>query len=861
MKSTPESSLLNATVSTVNGRTSQATSKKRPQVRRLRNNSSGAKSKSNATNTNIARQASSYNTTEGAVLFNRQLNLLVKHQVKQQANNRTDIRSSSSSRRSVAQQATDLLLEKIHFNSTDYDAVSFNIVLSAWSRQRSITAAQKADQLLSILLTLSAQTQRHNLQANSYSYGSVLHAYAKANDGIRGATRASELLHQLESSPHIQLDTDYCHNAVMDAWAVSNHVDAGMRAEAILRRLLEHNGSVKPTKVSFNACINAYARSGQVQHVQRLLQEMKKLADAGQVHFAPDKISYTTCIDAFAKSEGSLANAKQADALLTEMERLYVATNSTSLCPDVVAYTSVLTAYAKSGRVKSQIANDLLRRMELYANDRPNSVFLNAWINLLAKNMDVEVEQDSAAAAEGLLQYMQTAFWERKQLQLKPCKITYTALITVLAEVGTVAAAERAEDLYRELEGLWRETGDLDYLPTTKTFASLLNAWARCGGASKALRRADDIMANMKRLYEETGSNDVRPNTILFVQIFQILAKSGEANAAEKAKELLREMHALYLAGCPDVRPDSTTYAYLINTFTKARVDNVAELATLVLEEAEAGYNAGIGELRPTAMLYSACLQAYAKCASKEGAQLAEGLLKQTKELYERGKIYAKPRFTFYNAVMDAHARSNGGRQAAERAVELLDEMDVRSKAGDQTLRPNTRSFNAAIFAWKNSGEADAPAHAELLLRRMNEGYKAGERSMRPDRVTINSIIGVWAKSHADNAAERAEEWLTFMETQFANGDRSLKPDSWSVNTCINAYSRSERVDAPERARMLYERMKTAYEAGDLEMRPDLITLNSLQTVLSRCSNKDERHQLTRIADEIAKLYTSTLAA
>jgi hypothetical protein len=312
---------------------------------------------------------------------------------------------------------------------------------------------------------------------------------------------------------------------------------------------------------------------------------------------------------------------------LREMEQAYERTGAANLRPDIVAYTTVLDAFAKSslsspsqgGRHRQQqqadIAMDLLDRMQKYADEEPNATFLNTWIHLLAKTTTAAAaaaaadgthgtgKEASAAVAQGILCYMRLELKAGNEL-VRPCKITYTAVISVLAQVGTVAAAERAEMLLDELEGLWKKSLDRDYLPNAKTFASVLNAWAK-SGSPDASARADDLLERMEQLYQETGSDDLKPNLIVFAQVFQILSKCRNSQSATRAKEVLQKMNTLHRAGCPNVRPDATTYAYVIDTFTKSGVENAAELATHVLKEVEEGYLAGMGELKPTGLLYS----------------------------------------------------------------------------------------------------------------------------------------------------------------------------------------------------------------------------------------------------------------
>lgn len=156
--------------------------------------------------------------------------------------------------------------------------------------------------------------------------------------------------------------------------------------------------------------------------------------------------------------------------------------------------------------------------------------------------------------------------------------------------------------------------------------------------------------------------------------------------------------------------------------------------------------------------------------------------------------------------------------------------MESKSRAGDFTLRPNTRTFNAAILAWRNSNTTDAPLRAEALLKRMNEKYKAGDQQCRPDRVTLNTIIDVWAKSSQPQAPERAAEFLKFMESLYRKGDRSFRPDEYTFNSCIDAYGR--RGDGPG-AQSLFERMQVLARTDPL-LQPGIITLTALQGAWNR---------------------------
>ena len=781
-----------------------------------------------------------------AVKFNQELSRILSEET-------YDQRGKSSSRinnkyvsvsEKVVEEAENLLLQKIKQNVTciDYDTFSFNLVLGAWARQRSLDGARRADRLLQILMKTADDNP--NIKADSYSYSSVLNAYAKSGGKRRAALRAEELLHQMEIT--MRITTDVCHNAVMDCWSLSGDDDAGRRANVILTKLEENkkrniksiaiNNTTRlpsPSRIAYNICLKAWARSKNgAFHAHTLLTRMQR-SNEDDLH--PDKISFSTCIDAYCRSTMNLTvAAEKAEGLLYQMEQ--ASSKNPSIRPDVVSYTSVLYSYAKAG-IDIDRGMSLIKRMKEYAGEEPNTTFLNTLLHLFAK-------QGKKDHAETLLKSM-------KQNDLAD-KISYTSVIATHANTGN---ATRALALFHELEDLYKSSSSDRFnsdrfLPTEKTFTSLIHAMSKSKESSRtSLDEIDSLVERMQSLYNETKHIELLPSTATYSTIFYLLSKIKDARAPVRATEMMNEMKNQQKEGNINVRPDATTYAYLINIFTKARLPEASEVATKYLKEVEEGFAAGDDNLRPTKLLYSAVLQAYAKSASREGAKLAEELLQRTKDLYKQGKIYAKPTTLYYNAVMDGLARSRQGKPAALRAEKLLDELETRGRAGDPELSPTSRSYNAVILAWKMSNCTEAPQRAEAILKRMNGRYRVGDTNCRPDQVTINSIIGVWANSRETGAAERAETYLKFMEQLYYEADdESLKPDSISYNTVIDAYAWCSSTEGAHRAEEVYNRMQKKFLAtGDDDLRPNIITLTTLTNAWSRSGDVKSESKLKNL--------------
>lgn len=719
---------------------------------------------------------------------------------------------------SRADEAEQELLKKLQSNNydTNYDVVSFNIVLQAWGKQQNAFAADRADALLQTLKSLK------QIQPDTYSYAAVLNAYAKSKGGRKAALRAQHLVEEMEaSSPqHLAITNDICHNTLMNTWA--GQPDGGEKCNTILEHLEQKSLA---SLISYNACIKAWMRTKDAQRAgpeaHKILDKLKLLSQTN-ARLAPDKVTYTSTINAWVSHQDPMRASQKADALLREMEQLSL--TQAEKGPDIIAYTTVLTAMAKAGDPNA--AKDILQRMDKYGKEPPNVHFCNALIHLFAKS------NTDGGTAESVLRSMEMQ-------GLQPDKITYSAVISTYANHGD---ATKAVQLLDELQGKWEQSGRKEmFLPNSQIFLSVLNA-LRNSQAPDALDKAFQLLGRLKALYEANQHDpNLEPNRIIYSQFFQIICHSNDAERAAKlATDILEDMKMMHQLGYANVEPDATIYAYVVNTLTKSGSIHAAEQAFDILTQVEARFaETGSPAFQPTSLLYSAVLQAYAKSSTPDGAQKAETLLRRNLKWFAAGKKFAQPTIQCYNAVIDAHARS-GDIDAAKKAEAVLVELESSSIA-----KPNTRSYNAVILALKNSGAS--PALAESVLKRMSNRYKNGDITCRPDRVSINSIIALLAKH---GMASRALEFMKFMELSFEeHGDVTLKPDLFTYNSVLDAIGRSGWDDAGPRANELYQRMiqNSTSDGESSGTKPDAVTFASLRHAWSKTKGgqdeADRMHQ------------------
>jgi len=149
-----------------------------------------------------------------------------------------------------------------------------------------------------------------------------------------------------------------------------------------------------------------------------------------------------------------------------------------------------------------------------------------------------------------------------------------------------------------------------------------------------------------------------------------------------------------------------------------------------------------------------------------------------------------KPDSIFYTSVIDAYAKSDDV-HAAERSVELLNEMITLYENGDEGTKPNTKTFCSVITALGRSKMYGAADTAQKLLDDCERMYAFGNEDVAPTTILFNSCIDAWAKSSFAFKAQRAQSLLHRMEEEFQEGNVMYRPDLITYNSVINAAANS----------------------------------------------------------------------
>jgi PPR repeat len=221
---------------------------------------------------------------------------------------------------------------------------------------------------------------------------------------------------------------------------------------------------------------------------------------------------------------------------------------------------------------------------------------------------------------------------------------------------------------------------------------------------------------------------------------------------------------------------------------------------------------------QPVRKYYVRLLNAYANSRSDNAGTLAEGVLRHM----NRTGLVA-PDTVCYNIAIKAWTRSKRGREAAEHADRILDEMPVPK---------DLVTYSTVIAAWGASGmRSHAVARAEKLLRDIEESP-----DLEANTIVLNTVMATWVKSRNPQAANRTGELLDYMQTSM-----HAPADLVGHNTHLHALSlhADKRPGDAQRATDILESLEDSYRRGRIKFRPNLFSYNTVIAAWARSRDHD----------------------
>jgi pentatricopeptide repeat protein len=374
--------------------------------------------------------------------------------------------------------------------------------------------------------------------------------------------------------------------------------------------------------------------------------------------------------------------------------------------------------------------------------------------------------------------------------------------------------------------------------PSVIMFNTAINAWAKPNrSCMHGPKKAEDLARWMDDLNKsgELGARDehdeddagLAPNTRSFTSIINAWAESEQyerdGKCAEQAEQILKGMIERYVDKGEDVKPNVVTFTTCIKAWSlgfknpdfcnraQAVYDRMVELYRQTQDE----------DFKPNVYTCNQLMGAWGKSRDSNSAERAEAVLNNMLN-------FCEPDMHSYNIVIDAYAKNRD----AWGAYTVFEKLEKNT-----SLTPDIVSYNSTLNALAKDPRT-AP-EADALLKRM-----IAEGNVLPDRLSYTCVINAWSiyRSHGKlNCARNVATLLQTMLDEYKT-NKKVKPDvttfTSAIMACGNTTSRREdRLDALKFAIRAFELMKQSDEFDN----PNYLTYSALIRVCSKLAEGRER--------------------
>ncbi len=529
-------------------------------------------------------------------------------------------------------------------------------------------------------------------------------------------------------------------------------------------------------------------------------------------------------------------SAKRAYNLLNRMEQLYEATGDLDFRPAISTYTSVINGIKRSTRTineNNEVYKKALSMMEQMRQQR-DRVYNQSDID--------KMDLISPHQVFYVLKYLENGDEVLRRLKKKNSnsnwipivnRCNFNIIINELANEGKPWASQAAEEILDCMIHCHVSTYKT-LKPNIETINACMNAWAQCTARSDSAERTEGILKKLNNLQITEGLLlDVTPDTVSYNCIIKAHANSGNA---KKAEEILNIMEDLYTSTKDEkIKPDLISFSSVLNAYAKSASydQNAPRTAEKILmrmlkvqKDSEDGSNQIIN-----VWSFNAVLNAYAAQGAGQRALLLLQLMEDLTERHDDNTI--RPDTYSYNTVLKALARSKE-KGSIGKALQILDRMEEKSDNGDLEVKPDGVSYNTVILAIANNGGQGSGKSAERILRRMEKQYYKGHEASKPTSATYTSLIKAWT-CEKKFSTRRAEEIVNKLRKEASKQKGAVAPDTSIYNALLNCYAKSGERNAAKRAEEIIQMMLLEYsETGDESIKPNFRTYTTAIDVYSK---------------------------
>lgn len=784
--------------------------------------------------------------------------------------------SPSSNKESIDESSEEWLIQAtnkvlLQNNSTKFftpeDVRSICGLMTAWARQRSVHAAIQVEHLLKRIIDDIHAGNTLIDPPNTRMYIYAMDAWAKNAPTVEGAAQRAHAIHdalieEYQSTPnatHLK-PTVVSYNTVLNAWAKSNHPESIKRVEQVLDQMI-HEQDILPDAITLSTVLDAFSRRATNPNMTQKSQEFFDHM-THEYNITPNPYVYYALQNVYARSNDPKGTEYCLDIL--DSMRQEPGINK----PTCMNYNTVLLAASRRPSENStQLAISFLEKMESSEYDvEPDTMSYAFAILTCARCPNPQV---AARTSREILERMEerSKYHQLKKEQTSsaapgPVKLDmecYNTVLTCIARSRDPDAPQQVLKIIRRMEAYADEGGLTELRPVTRTWNALLNAYARQAASTSSCDsrgmdssyEAEAVLTGMLDRYAN-GMLQSKPDEYSFAAVLSTLQKSSRLDAHTRADELVRNMDEMHISGELSCAPDVYHYTILCGTWarsgSKSAVGRCLQILSLMMDRHQEGFP----NIRPNIRTYNAVLD----CLARHGkGELAEEILFYMLNLFKNGDKDSAPDIFTFNSVIRAHCNS-GTRDAGQRAETILERLLEYCETENKNVQPSVKTFGSLIAHYRKSRSIDAPYRAEYILSRLCSLYKAGSFWLQPDIYLFSMVVDGYAHSKHPDAGLNADRFLRAMITlRDKYGADELEPTTAFLNRVLFAWANSGDPNAGSRCEAHLSWMETQCAEGVSQLCPDE---QSYRISLSAWAKSKSMEKVQKCLTIIGRMENST---
>lgn len=404
-----------------------------------------------------------------------------------------------------------------------------------------------------------------------------------------------------------------------------------------------------------------------------------------------------------------------------------------------------------------------------------------SWLNQFIKDKPHEVDVQafrvvlkalSHSHRPGAPQRAEEFLYKMKRMGLEPTVEIYTDIIQSWANSTETTSIVRAER--------WFSVMKHTNLLTTQACNAFLDVCSKGKARKEAellenANKAHELLNFMLDCARKEGSA-VKPNTDSFNFTMRAWTRCRTSeNVVANTMDLLRDMERL-CRNHDDIQPNILSYGIAMDALSTAAGNKARKFNQ---NKALPGIAHRDGEL-------------VSSTNGLDEVNQMEELLQYIHALHDNGVPNVAPNTVVYNMLISAWARVSSNPNlddAPFKAEEVLRRMISLGERNYAHVKPDHRSYEHVIMAWGNTKRSTSGKRAQFFLKKLWEAYGAtNDESLRPQTSTYNAVL----KAFNEDSEEMEHVLIEMLANEEKNEDFP-RANSESFSTVIHALLSSER--------------------------------------------------------------------